>query len=167
MEVESESESWKPSYLTEAIGNGTVQFCNCQVVVCRRFLVSRMDLNSGDHKDALRRIMYGSEVSHAEQNVYPGRLRNAQLGTSRLIYFCELSIQDSCNNRDFNSIINSWIDSFSKRILQFMWIVDSWFTWKFGFWINSRFIESWILTSLCTTHNCYFLVKIWILQFAI
>ena len=44
-------------------------------------------------------------------------------------------------------------------IRQFMQIIDSRFTWKLGFWIDSRFIESWILTSLCTTHNCYFLVK--------
>ena len=73
---------------------------------------------------------------------------NSELGPSRFSNFCESSIQDSLNNRDFNPILDSWINSFSNKILQFWRIIDSRFTWKLGIFIDSRFIESWIGTAL-------------------
>ena len=69
------------------------------------------------------------------------------VGTSQISNFCKSSIQDSLNNGNFNSILDSLIDSFNYRNCLFMWIIDSRFTWKLGFWIDSWFIELWIETS--------------------
>ena len=67
--------------------------------------------------------------------------RQWQLGPARFSNICESWIHGSPENRDFKSVLDSGIDSFNDKIHSFWWIVDSLFTWKSGFWINSRFIN--------------------------
>ena len=77
--------------------------------------------------------------------------RTSGLGPARFSNICEPSIHGSPENRDIKSILDSWTDSFIDKIPSFWRIVDSRFTWKSnksGFWIDSRFFESWIVPAL-------------------
>ena len=74
------------------------------------------------------------------------------VGPEQFVNFGELAIHDSPQNRDFELINNSWINSSHSKIHQIWWIAHSWFIKKGGFRIDNWFKESWVILALFHGH---------------